>query len=271
MNMLFVKYICACTNVEIKQFKTLSDVHLVIHCRMCLNSRRATRPTAIWYYCDRCSNMVVGNDLKTFRLINYQGGFICKNCYSKTVPGPVGQTNKYHSSSQFFSSQGAYMPSSKYSRHTQSYGGRQSKVKIWWDTQTDSYNISTPYEQQFVDTIKALIPHSDRAYNPSSKVWTFTEKYLTPVENMCKKIWGDGAVTTINKQRTQQASASPAVRGAPIDSILVDFMKLMPFEAVSKAYRHAALMFHPDRGGDMEKMTKINSLWTRIKEEVYKQ
>jgi curved DNA-binding protein CbpA len=53
---------------------------------------------------------------------------------------------------------------------------------------------------------------------------------------------------------------------------MTSFVKLVPYDAMTKAYRAAAMTYHPDRsGGDMEKMTQLNALWERIKKEVYNQ
>ena len=47
-------------------------------------------------------------------------------------------------------------------------------------------------------------------------------------------------------------------------------MKLLPFDAAQSAYRKAALLLHPNKGGDKEKMTRVNALWSRIENELYR-
>ena len=52
----------------------------------------------------------------------------------------------------------------------------------------------------------------------------------------------------------------------PIDQTLADFMKLLPFDAAQSAYRKAAIALHPDKGGSMDSMSKLNVLWTKASE-----
>ena len=46
-----------------------------------------------------------------------------------------------------------------------------------------------------------------------------------------------------------------------LDAAMMDFMRLIPHSAAQAAYKHAAKNLHPDRGGDPEKMTRLNQLW----------
>lgn len=145
------------------------------------------------------------------------------------------------------------------------------KCKIWWDNAVGAYRISTPYSPQFVDFIKASIPASDRTYDKSTKYWTFTEKFFPQIESVIKKLWPSEHVI-ISHTQAQQASASAPVRQAPLDTVITEFFNLLPFDAANAAYRKAATELHPDHeGGNMEKMTKLNALWDRLKKEVFKQ
>jgi hypothetical protein len=145
------------------------------------------------------------------------------------------------------------------------------KCKLWWDNSVGAYRISTPYSPQFVDYIKASIPGSDRAYDKATHYWTFSEKYFKQVEDVIKKLWPTEHVI-ISHAQAQSASAPPALARTAITTAIEEFFLLLPFDAANAAYRKAALELHPDReGGNMEKMSKLNALWDRIKKEVFKQ
>jgi hypothetical protein len=158
-----------------------------------------------------------------------------------------------------------------------------AKCRIWYDLDVQAYYISTPYSEQFVNFIKIAIPVSDRGYDPSTKHWTFTEKWFDVVLDLSKKVWrnpGEVVCTTKDQaekqaqaqqaQQNQRATSAP-VHKAPLDNVYAEFMKLISFDAANAAYRKAALEFHPDRNnGQDEKMSHLNSLFTRIKEEKQK-
>lgn len=142
------------------------------------------------------------------------------------------------------------------------------RCRIWWDSSLGAYRCSTPFSKEFVEFIKIAIPVSDRAYDPTTKVWAFAEKYLDVILDTAKKVWkGPGEVVCITKAQTQQATASPAVAKATPEQVLVEFVKLLPIDALVAAYRKAAQELHPDRqeSSSMEKMTQLNTLWDRIK------
>lgn len=142
------------------------------------------------------------------------------------------------------------------------------KCKIWWDETIQAYYVSTPYSKEFVDFVKIAVPVSDRAYDPSTKHWTVSEKWLDVIADTAKRVWNyPGDVVIIDKNQAQRASLPPPVRTQNIDSIYSDFGKILPFDALQAAYRKAAIEFHPDKGGDMQKMTRLNELFTRIKQE----
>lgn len=156
-----------------------------------------------------------------------------------------------------------HRPSSYYS------SSPRQTVRIWWDNSLSGYCITTPWSKEFVDTIKMLIPHSDRAFFEDKKMWCFSEKYLDGVKSLCEKIYGLGSVVVITKAQTQQSTSSSPMAKASINDAMAEFMRVIPYEAAQKAFRHAAMMLHPDRGGDMEKMARLNAAWERIRKEIY--
>ncbi len=171
------------------------------------------------------------------------------------------------------------MPSYQHTTQQQS----TAKCRIWYDVDIQAYYISTPYSEQFVNFIKIAVPVSDRGYDPSTKHWTFTEKWFDVVLDLAKKVWRNpGEVVCTTKAQAEQAAQAQAssqqqrttsapVHKAPLDQIFADFMRLISFDAANAAYRKAALEFHPDRNqGKDDKMSHLNALFTRIKEEKQK-
>ena len=144
------------------------------------------------------------------------------------------------------------------------------KCTIRWDDAIQAYAISTPFNPNFVSAIKALIPASDRAWDERSMVWTFTEPYLAAMTTLAKQLWpAPGEVVVVNKQQSQKRVTAPmAMQGTA--TCALEFLRILGFDAVQKAYRTAALECHPDKvkdGGD--RMAQVNSMWDRIKKEVF--
>lgn len=141
-------------------------------------------------------------------------------------------------------------------------------IRIWWDESVQAYRVVTPYRPQFVDALKQLLPASDRSWDNQTKTWTITERFLGPVQNLAEKAFGAKA-TVITKDQAQKASMPPTVRSSTVDTVIVEFFKLLPYEALQKAYRQAAMTLHPDRGGNMESMSKLNASWQRLEKEFF--
>ena len=152
-----------------------------------------------------------------------------------------------------------------------------TKAKVWWDPGVQAYRSSFPFKQQVVDFLKGNIPHSDRSFDNQTKVWTFTEQYFDGMVKFLQLAYGTSEVATVSKLQYEQAqnaarSNTNAVRKLDSkDADLAEFMHLLPYEAAREAYRKASFILHPDKGGDMEKMSKLNALWTRIQKEIYGQ
>ena len=143
------------------------------------------------------------------------------------------------------------------------------QVRIWWDPTIQAYQLSSSYSKELVDGLKAFIPVSDRSFDPNTKIWTITERFLSPVQMMLTKL--KMQATVITRQQAEAASqSSPAkTRGIPLEDALMRFCKLMPYDAIRKGYLVASMSMHPDKGGNMDTYTEFNSLWQRLEKELW--
>ena len=151
-----------------------------------------------------------------------------------------------------------------------------AKCMIYWDVKVQAYQLQMKSDfgkiEKTVQFLKQAIPHSDRNWNPDTKTWTFTEKYLDGVQKFCVLIFGQQEVATLTRDKVEGQTRSVSVQSTnTLDLAILTFMKLLPYEAAQRAYKMAAMTLHPDRGGDMELMTKLNQAWSKIEKEVYKQ
>jgi hypothetical protein len=165
-------------------------------------------------------------------------------------------------------------------------GGTRSvsiKCRIWWEESSQSYVVSCSYKPGFVDSVKQLIPSGSRTYDPNTKFWNVTEQYGEFLRKLAETAFGVGCVSFTSRNVTQQAGASSQQRAysgstnpltsngnATTEDCVVAFMNLVPYDAAKRAYLLAAQSHHPDKGGDAQKMSRLNELWTRIEKEFYK-
>ena len=162
-----------------------------------------------------------------------------------------------------------------------------AKAQLFWDTSVQAYRLKMHGDwaktEKIVAFLKQQIPHSDRNLDvnidPKTQkkdyTWTFTEKYFDGTVKFLHLVFGSGEVAVITRAQVEAAQAPRLpLSGAasnPTAQACYEFMKSIPFEAAQKAYREAAIRLHPDRGGNMEQMSTVNALWTRIQKEIYGQ
>lgn len=146
----------------------------------------------------------------------------------------------------------------------------QGSVRIWWDPTVQAYRLTSPFNRDLVDAIKRHIPVSGRSYDSDAKIWTFTEQFYAPLTNLLKVMGVTPTVLTRQQvEAAQQSSPNGAAKTKPLPELALEFIRNAGVDAMQKAYRHAAMLNHPDRGGDMQKMSALNSAWDRIQKEVF--
>lgn len=134
---------------------------------------------------------------------------------------------------------------------------RVTAARIWWDEATGTYAVATPWNDDFVQWFK-LLSRQDKSWNPEEKLWYISPQVMDEVKAKVEHIFGSCHFT--GRSNGVRASAS-----LPTDTFS-KFAKLVGVEAMTKAYRAAAVQFHSDLGGDDKKMAELNQLWADIKE-----
>ena len=206
------------------------------------------------------------------------GGCQCGNCYFQNIK--AAQQNAANRTATGVAAQ--YPITGVAAQYQQTWPKRQASnmtpqpinIRIWWDPTVQAYRMTSAFNRELVDALKAFIPVSDRSYDPATKIWTFVEKTLAPLQGLIAKLGFNATIMTRQQVETSQqaSSAAPAVRGRPLDAVIIEFVRILPYEAAKAAFRRAALELHPDRNnGDSSKMTTLNADWDRIAKEVYGQ
>jgi hypothetical protein len=158
------------------------------------------------------------------------------------------------------------------------------KARIWWDEQAQCYQVSLPYNEKFIETLKLLIPSGDRMWDPATKIWFIKDNYGQFLRQLAETAFGVGCVSFTSKDVAQQARTyNSTIGGGPrhynispstattTEDAIVAFFSLLPYNAAKRAYLQASQELHPDKPtGDAVKMTKLNELWSRIEKEFFK-
>jgi hypothetical protein len=124
---------------------------------------------------------------------------------------------------------------------------------------TSSYglaDVSFKYDPDIIAMVKAI---PSKAYVPEGKYWTI---WATHVPTLANLLTSKGHTVSVNGEHwirqgpktgpfdtgTRQASGNP----------FKDFMASIPEQYRGKAYQALARVFHPDTGGDVTLMQKLN-------------
>lgn len=150
-----------------------------------------------------------------------------------------------------------------------------------WDIPRSAYSVKCEYQPNFIEFIKAKVPASDRVWDPNVKMWYIKEAWYEVLHELAGQLW-PGAVASTSKsvaeaawqaQENARRAAIAAQRAAiltTLDNAILDFCTLCDSEALRACYRKMSLALHPDRGGDADKMSKLNASWYVLETELKK-
>jgi hypothetical protein len=159
--------------------------------------------------------------------------------------------------------------------------GAPQQCSFTWDIQRKSYAVSTGYDVNFIEFIKAKIPGSDRAWDASTKMWYIKEAWFDIMFELASQLW-PGAVGVVSRASAEQAwKEQEAARSAmlaaqrqavlgPLENAILAFCQLCDADALRAARNKMAIALHPDKGGSPEKMAQLNAAWFAYEQELKK-
>ena len=167
-------------------------------------------------------------------------------------------------------------------------------ARLIYEPSLQGYSLSFSYNKDIVEFIKKAIPSNKRTYDPASYTWYFGSEYFDLIKLLfdghCEYtltiVSEDEVKKKLEEAQRTQSSWHPAQYS--IDDELQKFIILLLPVTVgkngdftkevknwtkndaTKAYRRAAMFYHPDRNnGDGSKMSELNSTWAILKEGYY--
>lgn len=119
--------------------------------------------------------------------------------------------------------------------------------------------LKTPYDQPFIQEMKADIPPSQRSWMANDKVWRIAASYHEDLLSVVKKYYGEPTIV----EQEQQVVVVGNEGNDPFGAML----RVAPDDVLKKVYRLIAAEIHPDKGGLPEAMVALNQAWSEVKKE----
>lgn len=113
--------------------------------------------------------------------------------------------------------------------------------------------VEAPYDAGFTETLKSSIPQKKRLWDANDKAWFVVKDQLDKLTHILDQYYDEVILLGF----PQQSIATDAwgklylTQGAPI-------------EVIQAVYRVLAKKYHPDLGGDVEKMKQINAAYKEL-------
>jgi hypothetical protein len=180
-------------------------------------------------------------------------------------------------------------------RYRSSYNTKQKTARLIYEPALQGYSLAFSYDAAIVEFIKKVIPsHKRTTSGPPAWTWFFGSEYYDIVKTLF-----DGhseyklTIVTqaeVEEMQARQAETRNTWRPAEfsIETELQKFESLLcPVDTKSpngdfskelrnwsrveatRNYRRAAILYHPDKGGDPVKMAELNNTWALLKEGYY--
>lgn len=111
-------------------------------------------------------------------------------------------------------------------------------------------DVSFKYDAEAVSIVK-LIP--SKVWNADGKYWTIYASHVPVLANM---LTARGHEVSVNGNRWVRTDAAPPPRDS--ENPFTDFFAGLPEEYRVRAYKALTRVFHPDTGGDLVLMKKLN-------------
>jgi hypothetical protein len=123
------------------------------------------------------------------------------------------------------------------------------------------YLLWTPFNPAFVDELKERIPFPRRRWAPTEKAWWIHHGEWGRARRLVTDHF-DVELQLIEKPKPERPPESPRERKARLVSEAFVTLHLVvgaPDVVIRAAHKALALAHHPDRGGDLETMKRVNA------------
>jgi hypothetical protein len=122
-------------------------------------------------------------------------------------------------------------------------------------------DIRTPYDAAFVAALKDGVSYDFRSWDAERKVWSVEAPYAEVALGIVRRFFAN--VKTTDEGNASSAGGTPS-GGDPYREL--HLLPSAPVPLIHAAYRTLARLHHPDAGGDVTTMQRLNAAYDRLKE-----
>lgn len=119
----------------------------------------------------------------------------------------------------------------------------------------DSWRVTFPFDRDVVESIKHLVPPHSRTYDPDERAWYVAPRYGDSIRKLLHSVFVD---VEIDEEETYYSPPPPPSTPRHTEYTVLHLQPTAPKELVESTYKCLSRLYHPDRGGDTEKMTELN-------------
>jgi hypothetical protein len=147
---------------------------------------------------------------------------------------------------------------------------RVERAKIFYFAPEKRWACSTPFlgdSRRKMNAYLFVLKHEcDAEWCDDARTWLVPEEHLARLRALVQEFFGD--YDFVEKKSWQSRPAPGAAPVVTIDYIAI-FQELAGVapttrSATKSAWRQAVLRWHPDQGGDSEKLFQLNQAWSAI-------
>ena len=113
--------------------------------------------------------------------------------------------------------------------------------------------MEAPWNKPFQDEMKKSIPAKKRIWDANEKTWYILREQFDRLTHLLEKHYDETILLDFPPPEVARNTGAKLflLDGAPI-------------EVIRAAYKALAVKYHPDRGGDAEKMVELNTAYSEL-------
>ena len=152
---------------------------------------------------------------------------------------------------KFQSQQRAGPSSSGYSPRASSHGRKIASLRYL--PSGVFIQLEVPYNKQFNETLKTSLPSKKRIWDNNDKAWYIVKDQLDKLTYILDEYFDETILLDFPPMDISTGAYSKLylIEGAPL-------------EVIRASYKALAIKYHPDKGGDVERMSEINVAYKEL-------
>lgn len=148
--------------------------------------------------------------------------------------------------------------------------------------------LETPYNEDYVECLKYCVPPQDRQWDPNSRLWLVSKRYYGFALHTLRHFFGGAFIDSVGgleeaqaedwkekfdvwiagsakRQKQEKRGAARPTKSDDGAYAVLFVRNNAPAAVIKAAYRALSVIYHPDKGGDVEMMQRLNAAYDELK------